>query len=145
MTVVNAVETRLGRLASLALLLAALCGAVLFVGGFLAPVYESASGSSTGEVSQGAGTLVGVNGPGVVIILGLPLLITLAAGCALWQGPRRGAMTVAWTLTGLLAALNLLAMLSIGVFVLPVTAALIVACAARRPPRTPSGLSPWRR
>jgi hypothetical protein len=45
-------------------------------------------------------------------------------------------MPVAWTLTGLLAAFNLLAMLSIGVFILPITAALIVACGASRPPPT---------
>ena len=41
MTIVNAVVTRLGRVASLALLFAALYGAALIVGGFLAPVYES--------------------------------------------------------------------------------------------------------
>ena len=68
-----------------------------------------------------------------MITLGLPLLMTLAVGCALWQGSRRGAIPVAWTLTGLLAVFNLLAMMSIGVFVLPVTAALIVACGTRRP------------
>ncbi len=133
MTIVNAVVARLGRVASLALLFAALYGAALIVGGFLAPVYESTSGSSSGEATHGTDTLVGVNGLGVVIVLGLPLLMTLAVGCALWQGPRRGAIPVAWTLTGLLAVFNLLAMLSIGVFVVPVTVALIVACGTRRP------------
>jgi len=133
MTIVSAVVTRLGRVASLALLFAALYGAALIVGGFVAPVYESETGSSSGGVTHGTDTLVGVNGLGVVIVLGLPLLVTLAVGCALWPSSRRGAMPVAWTLTGLLAAFNLLAMLSIGVFVLPVTAALIVACGTRRP------------
>ena len=44
---------------------------------------------------------------------------------------RRHALA-AWTLTVMLAMFTLLAMMSIGVFVVPVTAALIVACAASR-------------
>lgn len=59
--------------------------------------------------------------------------MTLAVGLALWHGSRHGALPLAWAFTGLLGVLNLVAMLSIGVFVLPVTAALIVACATRRP------------
>jgi hypothetical protein len=39
-------------------------------------------------------------------------------------------MPIAWTLTGILAGFTLLAMMSIGVLVLPVTVALVVACAA---------------
>lgn len=41
MRILNAAVTRLGRTASLAVLLAAWYGAALIVGGFLAPVYES--------------------------------------------------------------------------------------------------------
>lgn len=90
-------------------------------------MYESVSTSSSGEVTHGTETLVDVNGPGVVLVVALPLLVTLAVGCALSYGSRRGAVLFARTLTGLLAVFNLLAMLSIGVFLLPVTAALIVA------------------
>jgi hypothetical protein len=102
-------------------------------------MYESTSGSSSGEVRHGSGTLVGVNGLGVVVVLGVTLLVTLAVGCALWQRSRRRGVAFAWALTGLLAVFNLLAMLSIGVFVLPVTAALILACAASRPQSKRSG------
>ena len=49
--------------------------------------------------------------------------------------PGSAVVAFAWTITMLLALLNLLAMLSIGVFFLPITAALIVACATGRPNR----------
>jgi hypothetical protein len=133
MTIVNAAVTRLGRVALVALVIAAVCGVALVVAGFLFPMYETATEASSGEVTHGTATLVGVNGPGVLAVLGVPLLVTLAVGSALWQGTRRGAVAVAWTLAGLLAAFNVLSMASIGVFFLPVTAALIVACAVRRP------------
>jgi hypothetical protein len=129
---VNSAGTRLGRVASVALMLAAVYGMVLVVAGFLAPFYNSESMSSSGEVTHGSGTLVGVNGLGVVVVLGVPLLATVLVGCALWLRSRRGAVPIAWTLTGLLAVFNLLAMMSIGLFVLPVTAALIVACGTSR-------------
>jgi hypothetical protein len=132
MSIVNAVVTRLGRGASLALLIGAIWSVALVVAGFLTPMYESESVSSSGEVRHGPGTLVGVNGLGVVVVLAVPLLVTLAAGSALWSS-RRGAVAFAWTLTGLLAGFTLLAMLSIGVFILPITAALFVACAVHRP------------
>ena len=45
----------------------------------------------------------------------------------------RGALLAAWTLTVMLAMFTVLAMMSIGPFVVPVTAALIVACATSRP------------
>ena len=60
-------------------------------------------------------------------------MATLAVGGALWHGSRRGAVPVAWMLAGLLAVFNMLAMLSVGVFFLPVSAALIIACATYRP------------
>jgi hypothetical protein len=132
-TIVNAAVTRLGRVASVALLIAAVGGVGLVIAGFLVPMYESTSESSSGEVGHSTGTLVGVNGPGVVAVLGVPLLVTLAVGSALWHSARRGAVAFARTLAGLLAAFNVLALSSIGVFFLPVTAAVLVACAIHRP------------
>jgi hypothetical protein len=117
----------------LTLLLAAVYATALVVAGFVAPVYRSTSASSSGAVTHGSDTVVGVNGLGVVFVLGVPLLATVLVACALRLRSLRGAVAFAWTLTGVLAAFNLLAMLSIGVFVLPVTAALIVACTTSRP------------
>jgi hypothetical protein len=126
-------KPRLDRVTSATLLTAAVYSIALVVAGFVAPVYRSETGSSSGEVTQGTDTLVGVNGRGAAFVLGVPLLATLVVACALWLGSRRGAVPLAWTLTGVLAAFNLLAMASIGIFVLPVTAALILACTRSRP------------
>jgi hypothetical protein len=121
---------RLGRVSSLALVGAAVWGLVLVVAGFLVPAYQSTSLSSSGELTQSSETLVGMNGPGVVPVLALPLLVTVLVACALLLRARRAAMPVAWALTALLAVFNVLGMLTIGVFVVPVTAALVVACAS---------------
>jgi hypothetical protein len=134
---VNADGTRLGRVPAVALLAASAYGVALVVAAFVAPAYETDSSSSSGQTSQGSDTLVGVNGLSAAAVLAVPLLVTLAVGCALWLGSHRWALPVAWTLTGLLAAGNLLAMLSVGVFILPVTTALVLACARSRPPALP--------
>lgn len=133
----------LSRAPAVALLGASAYGVALVVAAFVVPVYDSATSSSSGGTTQASDTLVGFNGMSAAVLLAVPLVVTLAVGCALWLGPRRWALPIAWTLTGLLAAANLLAMLSVGVFVLPVTAALIVACARSRPPaRSPGALTP---
>ena len=135
-------EARLRRVPAVALPVAAAYGVALVVAAFVLPVYASDSSSSSGETSRGSDTLVGVNGPGVALVLAVPLLVTLAVGFALWQRSR-WALPITWSLTGLLAALNLLAMLSVGIFVLPVTAALVLACArSRRTARPPAVFPP---
>lgn len=106
------------------------------------PVYESESETSTVTssavvVTHESLTLVDENGSGVLLVIGVPLLVTIIVGYALWRrGARRGAGSIAWTFTGLLAAFNLVAMLSIGALIIPVTACLAVACTIRqaRPP-----------
>lgn len=122
--------TRLGRASSVALLFAVVWGLGLVVAGFLVPAYRSTGMSSSGESAESTSTLVGTNGWGVAVVLAVPLLVTVLVAGALLLRPRPGATVVAWALTGLLAVFNLLAMLTIGVFVVPVTAALVVACAA---------------
>lgn len=117
-----------GRASAVALLGAALWGLGLVVAGFLVPAYRSTGMSSSGELTQSTETLVGVNGPGAVAVLAVPFLVTLLVASALLARSRRAALPVAWALTALLAAFNLVGMLTVGVFVLPVTAALVVAC-----------------
>jgi len=120
---------RLGRVASVALAAAAVWATGLIVAGFLVPMYRSKSESSSREASYGTDTLVGVNGADVVLVLAVPLVLTLAVALALLLRSHRGALAAGWVVTAILAALNVLAMASIGLFVLPVTAALAVACA----------------
>ena len=55
----------------------------LVVAAFVLPVYDSDSSSSSGETSQASETLVDVNGLSVALVLAVPLLVTLAVGCAL--------------------------------------------------------------
>jgi hypothetical protein len=118
-----------GRASSVALLGAAIWGLGLVVAGFLVPAYQSTEMSSSGELTQSTKTLVGMNGPGVLVVLAVPFLVTLLVASALLARSRRAALPFAWALTALLAVFNLVGMLTVGVFVLPVTAALVGACA----------------
>ena len=120
------------------LVLAAIFGVGLNVAGFLFPLYATQKVSSSGKVVQGSATLVDENDPGVVVVLGVRLLVALVVAAALSRRARPAA-ALAGTLVGLLAVFTLLAMMSIGLFILPVTVALVVACAsAPRPSRDPS-------
>jgi len=121
--------SRLGRVSSIALLGAAVWASALVAAGFLVPVYTTETVSSSGELAQRTETVVGANGPGAVVVLAVPLLATVLVACALLV-PARAGLPVAWALTALLGVLTVLGMLTIGVFVLPVTAALVVACAS---------------
>jgi hypothetical protein len=118
-TQVVAWTLRMGKTRSLALIGAAAWSCALIVGAFVVPAYSSDSSTGTGSA-----TLVGENGAGIVIPILIPLIIVLAASAALWRDHR----SAAWTATGLLAAFNVLALLSIGIFVLPITICLVVAC-----------------
>jgi hypothetical protein len=129
--------------AKLALLIAGVYSVALIIAGFLVPmdqtVYSSApsdsgtSASSTMVESHFTATLVGWSGLGVVFVLVVPLLVTLAVSAALWQRARRGAMVVAWTLSGLLAAINIAGLKTMGLFLIPVTVALLYACSRCSP------------
>src|SRR5262245_39132033 len=126
---VGSAGSRFGRLEGISLAIALAWGAGLVVAALLVPAYQSSSVSSSGTVTNGSATLVGVNGWGALLVAGAPLAAAAVTGYALWRrAGRQGAGVVAWTITGLLVCFNFLAMLSIGVFVLPVTLALVVAC-----------------
>ena len=120
----------LGRLERVSLAIAAVWGAGLLAAAVVVPVYSSAGVSSSGAVSHGVATLVAVNGRGVLLVVSVPLVAAAMVAGALWRrGPRQGAGVLAWAIAGLLAVFNVLALASIGVFVIPVTACLVVACA----------------
>jgi len=117
----------------MALAAALVWSAGLIVAAAVAPAYQSTSETSSGTVTHESSTLVDENGPAVLLPVGVPLLVTVIVGYALWRREAsRGAGPIAWTFTGLLAGFNVVAMLSIGLLMLPVTAALAVACAKRQ-------------
>ena len=114
---------------SLAIALASGTGLVILA--LLAPVYQSQSVFSPGTMTNGSATLIGVNGWRAMLVVGAPLVAVAVAGYGLWRrAGRPGAGVLAWTATGLLACFNVLAIATIGVFVIPVTVALFAACAA---------------
>lgn len=114
----------------IALAVGGVWAAVLVVAGFLVPVYETTSTSSAGDTTQGTATLVGENGASALVVLAIPLLATLLVAGALFLRPDRGGVAAAWVVTALLAGFTVLAIASLGLFVLPVTAALAIACAS---------------
>jgi len=127
---------RLGRVPRVALITGTVWAVALVVAGFVAPVYDSAGVSSSGAATHTTKTLVEVNGAAVVVVLAVPLLLTLLVAGLLRLRSHRWALVLAWSLTGLLAVFNLLAMLSIGAFVVPVTLSLMVACFSSAPTAT---------
>lgn len=137
----NADGRRHGRWELFALTLAVVFGALLVAAALYAPAYQSTTVSSSGAPVRHTASLVEENGSWAMVVAGVPLLIALVVSGAIWsRGDRPGAGPFAWSLVGLLIAFNLVAMLSIGPFVIPVTACLVVACILHGA-RTPIGRS----
>ena len=117
----------------MALAVALIWSAGLIVAAAVAPAYQSTTETSSGSFNHESATLVDENGPAILLPVGVPLLATVIVGYALWRWEAsRGAGPIAWTFTVLFAGFNVVAMASIGLLMLPVTAALGVACAVRQ-------------
>jgi len=120
----------------------------LLVAAVTLPAYQGVTVSATGASSTSTATLVEVNGRGVLALVAIPLAaVVLVAGSSAFRGWRRrdGAGPFAWTVVGLLGAFAFLAMMTIGIFILPVVALLAIACATaprdrpcHPPPREPA-------
>jgi hypothetical protein len=107
----------------------------LVVGALVLPVYSGTAVNSSAEPTSTTATLVGENGLGVLIPVGIPAVVTLLVWVALrWRCSRGGRLSgsIAWMAIGLLAMFCVLAILSVGIFVLPVV--LLLAGAAARTP-----------
>jgi len=117
----------------ISLLIAAISSIAFLVDGLTAPAYvgSTSSGTSSSEtvvVTETSSTLVAENGSWVILLLVFPLVATAVVALASLGSSRLPAVVVAWSVTGAVALFALVAMLTIGVFVLPVAAALVVAC-----------------
>jgi D-alanyl-lipoteichoic acid acyltransferase DltB (MBOAT superfamily) len=93
------------------------------------PTYATVWSGPHGSTIRSTRSLVSVNGHFVLVVLAVPLVISVLVGLALLFSRHRVGLAAAWSLTLLLAAFNLLALLSIGLLVVPATAALVAACA----------------
>jgi len=121
------------------LAVAALWCVGLLVAAVTLPAYRSTTAtvlgtadSSTAAETTTTRTLLDVNGPGVLVVVAIPLAAVGLVSGALWLRRRRhrdGAGPLAWTIVGLVGLFALLGMLSIGIFVVPAVALLAIACA----------------
>ena len=116
----------------IALAVALLWSTAFLVAGLTVPVYHQGSVSSDGSRTTtvtSSSTLVEENGWPVLVVLMLPLVLSLVVAVVLLRTQRRTpAVVVGWVATGLLAVLTVLGMLTVGLFVLPASIALVVAC-----------------
>ena len=121
----------------IALVFAGVWSIGLLVGAVTLPAYQrqSATYSSTvvGPVSttSSSATLVEENGSGALAVVAIPLAICVGIAFGLWRrrrSHRPGPGAPACVLSGVLLLFCLVSMLTIGVFVLPVAAALVTAC-----------------
>ncbi len=131
MSAIGSLDRRFRRLEWISLAIALASGTGLVIAALLAPVYQSQSASSPGTMTNGSATLAAVNGWSALLVAGAPLAAAAVTGYGLWRrAGRPGAGILAWTVTGLLACFNVLAIATIGGFAVPVTVALFAACAA---------------
>lgn len=111
--------------------------AAIFAVAMFAPLYQGESteaGAGGAEItSHYSRTLVEENGNGVVIIVAIPMLLTIAVGMAFGlSGVSRAAGLAAWPVAGVAVVLNVASLLSVGIFFIPVTVCLVVACVVRQ-------------
>jgi hypothetical protein len=81
-------------------------------------------------------TLVQQNGSKILIPVGLPLVLTLCVVFLIWSRYRHHRPLVrigVWICVGLLLALSILGILSVGLFILPVTVFVVLAAAYASP------------
>ena len=122
--------------ARLALLVATVCGVGLVGWALWYPSYEGVEMTDEVSTTQ-TSTLIEVNGPGALVPVLIPLVVTLLV-VVLLHLRALGARVVAGVLVGLLYAFAAIAMLSIGSLMLPVAIALTVAVAWPRSERKPA-------
>lgn len=113
--------------ARVALVIAAVLGLALVIWALTFPAYEGLETTSDGVTHHLTRTMVEENGPRVMIPVSIPLAVTGLVALLVLRGPEPAARILAWVLVGLLGAFAVLAMFSIGIYVLPVVIALAVA------------------
>jgi hypothetical protein len=136
---------RRNRLASRLILVAAAWSLGLLIAASVLPVYNGESISNTAGVTFTSTTLVASQGAWVLIPAVIPLLLCgvvwLGVRRERTRGDRLGARG-AWVAIGLLGVFALLAILSIGGFVIPAMILLARAVVLTTPPPSPAAAAP---
>jgi hypothetical protein len=122
----------LGRTAMYSLAVALGWSVAMWFAAFTVPIYSSDSTSSDRSAPHSSLTLVGQNGLSAIVVVSIPLILALLVAGSLAFVPWPAGRIIAWTLTGLLVAFNVLALLSVGIFLVPVTLGLVMACVTCR-------------
>jgi signal transduction histidine kinase len=78
-------------------------------------------------------TLFEVNGSKILIVVVLPIIITLILWYLLRRSSNRTAMRIAWSLCWILFLINLLGILTVGLYLAPITVSLFLACSRATP------------
>jgi hypothetical protein len=136
---------RRNRLASRLVLIAAAWSLGLLIAASVLPVYNGESISNRDGVTFTSTTLVASQGAWVLIPTAIPLLFCAAVWLALRRkrgGDDKLGGRVAWLAIALLCVFALLAILSIGGFVIPVVVLLARAAMLTSPPPSPAAPSP---
>lgn len=116
-----------------------LWSALIVLGAFVVPAYGGSVSDSAGHGGSTSATLVQVNGLGVLVPVGVPLLVAGLVWLVLHRRCSRGGRaTVAWMLIGLLWAFAVLTGFSVGLLVVPVAG--LLTAGARITPIGPAAL-----
>ena len=118
----------------------------LIVGAFVVPVYSGSGASSISGPFSTHATLVAQNGLRVLLPISVPAALTLFVWIALHRKcshNSRAAGVAASAGIAVLAAFNTLAMLSVGIFIVPVTLLLVWAASLTRGSRLPCTAGPF--
>ena len=101
----------------------------LILAALLLPAYNGQTVSNAQGLTLTTATLVEVNGFGVLIPVAIPALASIVVAASVRRRRTHGrdrSATVAWVMIALLAALALLTILSIGIFLAPVLVLLVI-------------------
>jgi len=124
--------------------LAGLWSMALIAAGFFVSAYQSSGSTSatyTTSLTRPGLTIIQENGDKALIPLSIPLVIVLIVAALMLRRQRRGRVLVgpaAWTGAVLMGILTFLGLFSIGLFILPVTVLLLVACVMATPSKAES-------
>ncbi len=124
--VLEAITATLAMLAGLVAL-----GILLFAPSYTGETCQSSSDSPAVTCTTSSTTLLEINGAGVLVALAIFALLLLGIGITgVWHSRRNapGVQVALWVLTASLTAFTLLAILSIGTFLLPSVVLALVAC-----------------
>lgn len=114
----------------------------LIAAAFAVPVYRGTIATSHGGLSSTSATLVALNGPLVLVPVCVPVVLTVLIWLALHRKCARQSRVASLAASAgiaLLAAFNVVALFTIGVFVLPVTLLLAWSASLTRPGRIACG------